>query len=72
MSEVENTANKNNIRGQLNLVFASMKMLATILDLTANNQMAREAAATMAESIWKQSSMLQHDVGKYLDEIAGK
>ena len=71
MSEIENTTNKNNIRGQLNLVFASMKMLSTILDLASNNPMAQEVAATMADSISKQSSVLNSDVRQYINKLCG-
>ncbi len=71
MSEIENTTNKNNIRGQLNLVFASMKMLSTILDLASNNPMAQEVAATMADSISKQSSALNSDVRQYINKLCG-
>ena len=70
MSEIENTTNKDNIRGQLNLVFALMKTLSTILDLASNNPMAREVATTMADSITKQSSALNSDVKQYIDGLS--
>ena len=66
MSELESSIKVDSIRGQMNLIFASMKMLTSILELAPENQMAREAISATAESVWAQSAVLHNDVQNYL------
>ena len=69
MSELESSIKISTIRGQMNLIFASMKMLTSILELALENQMARDAISTTAESVWAQSVVLHHDVQEYLSAL---
>lgn len=69
MSEIEKTTKDASIRGQMNLMFATMRMLATVLELAPDNQMARETIASTAESIWAQSAVLHHIVQEYVTAL---
>ena len=69
MSEIEKTTKDASIRGQMNLMFATMRMLATVLELAPDNQMAREAIASSAESVWAQSVLLHHIVQEYVTAL---
>ena len=42
MPEIRNEVSKLNIRGQLNLIYAMMKLLASILNLVQDNKVARD------------------------------
>ncbi len=69
MSEIEKTTKDASIRGQMNLMFATMRMLASVLELAPDNQMAREAIASSAESVWAQSVLLHHIVQEYVTAL---
>lgn len=42
MPEIRNEVSKLNIRGQLNLIYAMMKLLASILNMVQDNKVARD------------------------------
>ena len=65
MLETRNEVSKLNIRGQLNLIFAMMKLLASILNLVQDNKVARETLCKTAEGVLEQATILYHDIGKY-------
>lgn len=69
MSELQNKLDKTCIRGQLNLVYSMMKLLATILDLAADNEMARKVLADTANSLFQQNAILTHDICKYTEKL---
>ncbi len=62
---VQSTA-KAEIRSQLNLIFATMKLLTAALDI--DNASARDAVAATAESVFEQSAVLSQCVKEFLGE----
>ena len=65
MPEIRNEVSKLNIRGQLNLIYAMMKLLASILNMVQDNKVARETLCKTAEGLLEQASILYQDIGKY-------
>ena len=70
MSETRNENCKEGIRTQLNLIFAMMRLLATILDMAPDNEMACATIISMAQGVSEQADVLCHDVGNYISELA--
>ena len=66
MSETRNELTKGNIRCQMNLIFAMMRFLTTILDMAPDNVMVCETLASMAQGIYEQADILRRDVGSYI------
>jgi len=66
MSELMNKLTKDNIRSQLNLIFAMMRFLATIMDMAADNSMVRKTVSGTAEGIFNQAAILFRDVSEYI------
>ena len=65
MPEIRNEVSKLNIRGQLNLIYAMMKLLASILNMVQDNKVARDTLCKTAEGLLEQASILYRDIGKY-------
>ena len=65
MPEVRNEISKLNIRGQLNLIYAMSKLLASILNLVQDNKIARDTLRKTAEGMLEQVTILYHDIGSY-------
>ena len=70
MSELMNDISKGNIRTQMNLIFAMMRLLATILDMAQNSQMACDTLDSTAEGILEQSAILFRDIKKYTSAVS--
>ena len=66
MPEVKNEVSKLNIRGQLNLIYAMSKLLASILNLVQDNKVARDTLLKTAEGMLEQVTILYSDIGKYI------
>lgn len=66
MSELMNKVSKDNIRGQLNLIFSMMKFLSTIMDMAADNDMVCITLSNIAEDIFNQAAVLYRDVDEYI------
>ena len=66
MPEVRNEVSKLNIRGQLNLIYAMSKLLASILNLVQDNKVARDTLLKTAEGMLEQVTILYSDIGKYI------
>ena len=69
MSELQNDISKGNIRTQMNLIFALMRLLATILNLAKDNQLACETLERTAESVFEQAAVLFHDIKEYTEAV---
>ena len=65
MPEIRNEVSKLNIRGQLNLIYAMMKLLASILNMVQDNKVARDTLCKTAEGLLEQATILCRDIGKY-------
>ena len=65
MPEVRNEVSKLNIRGQLNLIYAMSKLLASILNLVQDNKIARDTLRKTAEGMLEQMTILYCDIGNY-------
>ena len=70
MSETRNDISKANIRSQLNLIYASMKLLSALLELAMDNALARKTLVSMAESVCEQTAALYRDVVLYATSFA--
>ena len=70
MSEMMNDVSKENIRSQMNLIFAMMRFLATVLDLAQNNEMVRSTLNSMSEGVLEQAAVLFRDVGEYVAHLS--
>ena len=70
MSETMNKISKDSIRGQMNLLFAMMKFLSTVLDLALENQMACDTINSTAEAVFEQAAVLYRDVSEYTTELS--
>lgn len=66
MPEVRNEASKLNIRGQLNLIYAMSKLLASILNLVQDNKVARDTLLKTADGMLEQVIILYRDIGNYI------
>ena len=66
MPEVKNEVSKLNIRGQLNLIYAMSKLLASILNLVQDNKVARDTLLKTAEGMLEQVTILYRDIGNYI------
>ncbi len=65
MPEVRNEVSKLNIRGQLNLIYAMSRLLASILNLVQDNRVARDTLCKTAEGMLEQVTILYRDIGRY-------
>ena len=65
MPEMQSSA-KADIRSQLNLIFATMKLLSATLDI--DNASAKEAVAATADCVNTLSAVLSQCVKEYLGE----
>ena len=70
MSELQNDISKGSIRTQMNLIFSMMRLLATILNMAHDSQMARDTLDTTAEGIFEQAAILYHDVKDYISVVS--
>lgn len=70
MSEMRNDICKSSIRSQLNLIFAMMRLLATILDMAPENEMVCETLVSMAKGVSEQADVLCNDVGSYISALS--
>ena len=70
MPEIRNEVSKLNIRGQLNLIYAMMKLLASILNMVQDNKVARDTLCKTAEGLLEQATILYNDIGKYTDVVS--
>ena len=70
MSELKNDVSKSNIRTQMNLIFAMMRLLATILDLAIDSQMVCDTLDTTVEGIIEQTAILYRDVKEYTSVVS--
>ena len=70
MSELMNDVSKESIRSQMNLIFAMMRFLATVLDLAQNNEMVRSTLNSMSEGVLEQAAVLFRDVGEYITKLS--
>ena len=70
MSEMKNDVCKGNIRTQMNLIFAMMRLLATILDLAIDIQMVCDTLDTTVEGIIEQTAILYRDVKEYISAVS--
>lgn len=66
MSELRNNVCKDGIRTQLNLIYAMMRFLTTVLDMAPDNEMVCETLASMAQGVSEQADVLRRDVGSYI------
>ena len=69
VSELMNKLTKDNIRSQLNLIFAMMRFLSTIMDMAIDNDMVRETLTGTAEGIFNQAAVLYRDVDEYVTAL---
>lgn len=65
MPEIRNEVSKLNIRGQLNLIYAMSKLMASILNLVQDNKVARDTLCKTAEGMLEQMNILYRDIGNY-------
>ena len=65
MPEIRNEVSKLNIRGQLNLIYAMSKLMASILNLVQDNKVARDTLCKTAEGMLEQMIILYRDIGNY-------
>ena len=65
MPEVRNEVSELNIRGQLNLIYAMSRLLASILNLVQDNRVARDTLCKTAEGMLEQVTILYRDIGRY-------
>lgn len=65
MPEVRNEVSKLNIRGQLNLIYAMSRLMASILNLVQDNKVARDTLCKTAEGMLEQMNILYRDIGNY-------
>lgn len=70
MLQMKNDASKGNIRTQMNLIFAMMRLLATILDLAIDSQMVCDTLDTTVEGIIEQTAILYRDVKEYTSVVS--
>ena len=70
MSDLMNRISKESIRGQMNLLYAMLKFLSTILDLALENPMACDTVNSTAEAVFEQAAVLYRDVSEYTDIVA--
>lgn len=69
---MQNEISKGGIRTQMNLIFAMMRLLATILNMAKSSQLACDTLDTTAESIFEQAAILYRDIRDYTSSISGK
>ena len=72
MSEMMNDISKGGIRTQMNLIFAMMRLLATILDMAQNSQIACDTLDSTAEGIFEQAAILFRDVKDYTSAVSSE
>ena len=70
MSEMLNDISKGGIRTQMNLIFAMMRFLATILDMAQNSQVACDTLDSTAEGIFEQAAILYRDIKDYTSAVS--
>ena len=70
MSELMNKVTQDNVRAELNLVYAMMRFLATILSMASDSQLARDTLVSTAEGILEQAAILYRDIGNYASAVA--
>ena len=70
MSGMQNDIRKGSIRTQMNLIFSMMRLLATILDLAINSQIACDTLDTTAEGVLEQAAILYRDVKDYISAVS--
>lgn len=54
----------------MNLVYAMMRLLATILDLAQSSQIACDTLDSTAEGIFEQSAILYRDIKEYTSAVS--
>ena len=69
MSDLMNQVSKDNIRADMNLLYAMMKFMAMILDLLQDSKVARETLAITAQGLSEQANTLLRDVGEYVSAL---
>ena len=72
MSEMMNDISKGGIRTQMNLIFAMMRLLATILDMAQSSQIACDTLDSTAEGIFEQAAILFCDVKDYTSAVSSE
>ena len=70
MSETMNDISKGSIRTQMNLIYAMMRLLATILDMAQSSQVACDTLDSTAEGIFEQAAILYGDIKNYTSAIS--
>lgn len=70
MSELKNDISKGCIRTQMNLIFAMMRLMATILDMAMNNKIACDTLDSTAEGVFEQAAILFRDIKEYTSAIS--
>lgn len=71
MSELQNSVNKLSIRGELNLLYAVSKMIATILDMAETNKVASDTLRSAADTLLDQAARLYSEIDTYTTELHG-
>lgn len=56
----------------MNLIFAMMRFLTTVLDMAPDNEMVCETLAGMAQDVSEQADVLRRDVGCYILALTEK
>ena len=69
MSEVRNEISKQEIRSELNLLYAMSKMIVTVLDAAADNQIACDTLRSVSESLLNQAAYCCGKVSMYTEKL---
>ena len=69
MTELTNNLSKGNIRSQLNLIFAMMRLMSSVLDVAPDNVMVRDTLESMSGHVWEAAAVLKLDIGDYLNAL---
>lgn len=71
MSETRNEISKLTIRGELNMLYAMSKLVASILDNASDNAIACDTLRSVAESILNEAAYLYGKISIYTDNLQG-
>ncbi len=69
MSELKNDVSKGCIRTQMNLIYAMMRLLASVLDLAIDSELVCDTLSKTAEGIFEQAAILYRDIEDYTAAI---